>query len=198
MNVCYRKGNILNRNIFTVVYQYMPRNGITDAHAEFDTTGPISAKAPLTIDTSIVKAVHTVGNGEYVWFVDSIGTVVYQETGLYDLSYTIQSGNSTFILGLIVESAWNCENDSVFLEITTNDIGGTEPISQPVIDHPVDLIDYWPPSLLSVEVRSMNGQVIWNSQGDFNALPHLKNGCYYMSLFWDNNAVTINKFFQID
>jgi hypothetical protein len=44
----------------------------------------------------------------------------------------------------------------------------------------------------------MNGQVIWNSQGDFNALPHLKNGCYYMSLFWDNNAVTRNKFIQID
>ena len=169
-----------------------------DAHAEFDTTGPITAKAPLTIDTSIVKAVHTVGNGEYIWFIDSIGTVVYQETGIYDLSYTIQSGNSTFILGLIVESAWNCENDSVFLEINTNDIGGTEPISHPVIDHPVDLIDYWPPSLRSVEVRSINGQVIWNSQGHLNALPHLKNGCYYMSLFWDNNAVTINKFFQID
>ena len=169
-----------------------------NAIARFDTTGPITSKAPLTIDTSIVKAVHTVGNGEYLWFIDSIGTVVYQETGINNLSYTIQSGNSTFILGLIVESAWNCENDSVFLEFTTNDIGGTEPISRPVIDHPVDLIDYWPPSLLSVEVRSMNGQVIWNSQGDFNALPHLKNGCYYMSLFWDNNAVTRNKFIQID
>ena len=88
----------------------------------------------------------------------------------------------------MAEISWNCENDSVFLEITTNDIGGTWPISHPVIDHPLDLIDDWPPSLLSVEVRSINGQVIWNSQGNFNALPHLKNGCYYMSLFWDNNA----------
>ena len=95
---------------------------------------------------------------------------------------------------IIKMSSW-C---SFFLEFTTNDIGGTVPISRPVIDHPVDLIDYWPPSLLSVEVRSMNGQVIWNSQGDFNALPHLKNGCYYMSLFWDNNAVTRNKFIQFD
>jgi hypothetical protein len=171
---------------------------LPNAIARLDTLGPISAKAPLTIDTSIVKAAHTIGNGNYIWFIDSLGTVVYQETGINDLFYTVMSGNVSFTLGLVVESAWNCENDSVSLEFTTNDIGGIEPISRPVIDHPLDLIDNWPPSLLSVDVRSMNGQVIWNSQGNFNALPHLKNGCYYMSLFWDNNAVTRNKFIQID
>jgi hypothetical protein len=171
---------------------------LPDAHASLDTTGPITAKAPLLIDTNIVKAVHTIGNGEYFWFMDSLGTIVYQETGINNLSYTIQSANASFTLGLVVESAWNCNNDSAFLQFIINDIGEIEPVTRPVINHPLDLIDNWPPSLLSAEVRSMNGQVIWDAKGDVQMLPQLKNGCYFMSLFWENNAITRKKFFQID
>ena len=116
----------------TVTNQYGCDSTITDSIVVFPNaiaqlnTDTISDCAPLTIDTSIVNAIHYAGNGSYTWSVlTTDSNFVTSFNGINALNYTISNDDTSFIIRLVVSSLHNCLNDTAFVTVTT--IGNPNP-----------------------------------------------------------------------
>ena len=96
-----------------------------NANADINTDA-ITDCAPLTIDTSIVNAIHYAGNGSYTWSVlTTDSNFVTSFNGINALNYTISNDDTSFIIRLVVSSLHNCLNDTAFVTVTT--IGNPNP-----------------------------------------------------------------------
>lgn len=70
--------------------------------------------APFVIDSSVVNAgVFLSANQEYYWqLLSSGGTILSQDTGLYNLNHTISTPADSVILRLIANSPFGCKADT--------------------------------------------------------------------------------------
>ncbi len=84
-----------------------------DPRAELSTS-IVSNCAPFVIDSSVVTASHyPAANQQYYWQILNLGgTVLAQDTGLYNLSHVITASGDSIILRIIAESLFGCTSDT--------------------------------------------------------------------------------------
>ena len=89
-----------------------------DARAEVDSLVSLTQCAPFVIDSTVLKAVdYSNANGTYTWTV--LGSSMAPMTGASGLNFTINQGDTSIVIRLIVSSKEGCNADTVDIIVTT-------------------------------------------------------------------------------